>query len=163
MKPSTPISGVDDCARQLNIANTIVNHTDSYRLVYSEGDLLVVVDHRTDIRIVLFVQDTVRQGMDRIKSLGLNCWLRNSTRPRSSNAMIPRFAVWKVCHSRTQCCTERPSPISYDRNGLRFAVDIIAGQKTGSFLDQREKPGDGGSAGKGTGVRLFYFSRICSQ
>lgn len=115
----------------------VVKDTDAYRLVYSEGDLLssLIIDRYQDC----FVLQTLSQGMDRIKSL----WIDLLTEEFQPRAIVERNdAKVRMLEGLPQQSGvlhgTPPSELIITENGLRFAVDIQAGQKTGSFLDQRE-------------------------
>lgn len=110
---------------------------EALRLVHGESDGLpgLVVDRYGD---VLCVQ-LLTKGMDVRREL-LVAALRELLAPRVIVARndsaarelegLPRGV--ELLHG------EAPGPVVVTINGLRFAVDVLAGQKTGLFLDQRE-------------------------
>ena len=111
--------------------------TNAYRLIYSEGDLLpsVIVDRYDDVLVV----QTLSQGTDAIKSLLIEILVdelspraiveRNDARVRALEG-LPLIA--------TTIYGEAPEELEILQHGLRFIVEPLGGQKTGSFLDQRE-------------------------
>lgn len=115
----------------------VVENSDAYRLVYSEGDLLpsLIVDRYGDY----FVIQTLSQATDRLKNLFVEILVdmfspkgileRNDPRVRLLEGLEQRVGV---VHG------EIPSEILSKQNGVTFAHDLTKGQKTGSFLDQRE-------------------------
>lgn len=115
----------------------VVERTGAYRLVYSEGDLLpsLVVDRYGDYLVL----QTLTQGADRHKGLFLEILLemfspkgvleRNDARVRRLEGLAQQSAV---IHG------EVPAEVLSHENGIKFAYDLHGGQKTGSFLDQRE-------------------------
>jgi 23S rRNA (cytosine1962-C5)-methyltransferase len=111
--------------------------TNAYRLVYSEGDLLpsLIVDRYDDVLVL----QTLSQGTDAIKSLLIEILVeefhpravieRNDARVRELEG-LPLIAATVY--------GEAPSELEILQHGLRFRVEPLEGQKTGSFLDQRE-------------------------
>jgi len=114
-----------------------VRDTDAYRLVHAEADLLpaLIVDRYGDYLAV----QTLDQGMDRSKDWivsGLvnllapkGIVLRNDAAVRRKED-LPLETV--VAHG------EIPATVAVRMNGLQFHADLLKGQKTGIFLDQRE-------------------------
>ena len=110
---------------------------DSYRLIYSEGDLLpgLIVDKYADYLSVQF--QTL--GMERFSALILasliellnpkGIILRNDSPSREREGLEQKV---EVVHG------EIPERVMIDEYGLKFQVDLRAGQKTGFFFDQRE-------------------------
>jgi len=111
--------------------------TNAYRLVYSEGDLLpsLIIDRYADV----FVLQTLSQGTDAVKSL-ITQILVDEFKPR---AIIERNdarvrALEGLPLIATTVYGEAPGEFEILQHGLRFIVAPSGGQKTGSFLDQRE-------------------------
>ncbi len=115
----------------------VVCDTDAYRVVFGEGDLLpaLVIDRYGDY----LVMQTLDQGMDRDKGVIAEVLTklfspkgiveRNdvAVRKRESLPLISGVLVG-----------ESPEPVPVRMNGLIFHADLLGGQKTGVFLDQRE-------------------------
>jgi 23S rRNA (cytosine1962-C5)-methyltransferase len=111
--------------------------TNAYRLVYSEGDLLpsLIVDRYNDVLVL----QTLSQGTESLKSTFTEILIeefqpravieRNDARVRELEG-LPLIA--------TTVYGEAPEEFEILQHGLRFVVSPGAGQKTGSFLDQRE-------------------------
>lgn len=111
--------------------------TNAYRLIYSEGDLLpsLIVDRYADV----FVMQTLSQGTDAVKSMLVELLVeefnpravieRNDARVRELEG-LPLIAATVY--------GEAPAELEILQHGLRFMVEPLGGQKTGSFLDQRE-------------------------
>ncbi|MGH9666325.1 MAG: class I SAM-dependent rRNA methyltransferase [Bryobacteraceae bacterium] len=115
----------------------LVSGTDAYRLVHGEADLLpgLVVDRYGD-SIVL---QTLDQGMDRAKPLLVEC-LRELL---PAGCIVARNDVAVRTHESLPLETEvlwgePPERTVIGMNGLSLEVDLLRGQKTGVFLDQRE-------------------------
>lgn len=115
----------------------VVRDTDAYRVVYGEADLLpaLVVDRYGDYLAV----QTLSQGMERAKPLIAAALLevfpargivaRNDVAVRRHEALPLETAV---------LFGEIPDSVRLNMNGLVFHADILHGQKTGIYLDQRE-------------------------
>jgi 23S rRNA (cytosine1962-C5)-methyltransferase len=111
--------------------------TNAYRLIYSDGDLLpsLIVDRYDDV----LVMQTLSQGTDAVKSLLLEILIeefnpravieRNDARVRDLEG-LPLISATVYGNS--------PAELEILQHGLRFRVEPLGGQKTGSFLDQRE-------------------------
>ena len=111
--------------------------TNAYRLVYSEGDLLpsLIVDVYDDV----FVMQTLSQGTDAIKSM-LSEILIEEFNPRAvierNDARVRELEGLPLIAATVYGDT--PAELEITQHGLRFHVEPLGGQKTGSFLDQRE-------------------------
>lgn len=115
----------------------VVRDTTAYRLVYGESDLLpsLIVDRYNDC----FVIQTLSQGMDALKQMWVELLAeryspsviieRNEARVRDLEG-LPR-ATGVVYGSD-------PGEFVIEESGVRLSVNLVEGQKTGSFLDQRE-------------------------
>jgi 23S rRNA (cytosine1962-C5)-methyltransferase len=111
--------------------------TNAYRLVYSEGDLLpsLIVDRYDDVLVL----QTLSQGTDAVKSLLTEILIeefnpraiveRNDVRVRELEG-LPLIAG--------TIYGDAPEELVILQHGLQFYVEPLGGQKTGSFLDQRE-------------------------
>ncbi len=115
----------------------VVSDTDAYRLVYSEADRLpgLIVDRYADCLAV----QALDQGMDRALPDILACLVElfspRAVVARNDAAVRERESLpleTKVAHG------ELNGPVSVRMNGLSFEADLVAGQKTGIYLDQRE-------------------------
>ncbi|MFO7312524.1 MAG: class I SAM-dependent rRNA methyltransferase, partial [Bacillota bacterium] len=110
----------------------------SYRLVYSEGDLLpgLIVDRYEDVLVVQFLTLGIDVRRDQIVRI-----LAELEKPR---AIYERSDVpsrkYEGLELRTGLLWGElpPQPMVIKENGLSFEVDVVAGQKTGYFLDQKE-------------------------
>jgi len=119
------------------LRDQVVRETTAFRLVYGESDLLpsLIVDRYGDS----FVIQTLSQGMESLKQMWIELLIerfsphsiieRNESRVRDLEG-LPRLAG--VVYG------SNPGELVVDESGLRFAVNLVEGQKTGSFLDQRE-------------------------
>jgi 23S rRNA (cytosine1962-C5)-methyltransferase len=124
---------ISDAAARRHIASD----TNAYRLIYSEGDLLssLIVDRYADVLVL----QTLSQGTDTVKPMLIDILIeefhpraiieRNDARVRELEG-LPLIAgtVYGAA----------PGEFEILQHGLRFIVEPSGGQKTGSFLDQRE-------------------------
>ena len=111
--------------------------SDAYRVVHGEADLLpaLIVDRYGDYLVL----QTLDQGMDAAKSEIVSCLeeifhprgivLRNDAAVRAKEELPLETAV---------LAGEVPEEVAVRVNGLRMRADLLHGQKTGIFLDQRE-------------------------
>jgi len=111
--------------------------TDAYRVVHGEGDLLpaLIVDRYGDY----LVMQTLDQGMDAAKAEIASC-LQEIFAPRgivARNDAAVR-AKEELPLETTVLAGEIPDSVSVRMNGLSLTADLLHGQKTGIFLDQRE-------------------------
>jgi len=111
--------------------------TNAYRLIYSEGDLLpsLIVDRYADV----LVMQTLSQGTDAVRSV-LTEILVEEFNPRAvieRNDVRVRELEGLPLITRT-VYGDAPDELEILQHGLRFLVAPLGGQKTGSFLDQRE-------------------------
>lgn len=111
--------------------------TDAYRVVHGEGDLLpaLVVDRYGDY----LVMQTLDQGMDAAKQEIAEC-LAEMYQPRGIVARndVAVRAKEQLPLETTILAGEIPESVSLKINGLTMQADLLHGQKTGIFLDQRE-------------------------
>lgn len=108
-----------------------------YRAVYAEADLLpgLIVDKYGEALSVQFLT----LGMDLRKDFIVEC-LKEIFAPR---AIIERSDVAVrqkegLSLKKGVICGEDISRIETEENGLKLSIDLIDGQKTGYFLDQKE-------------------------
>jgi 23S rRNA (cytosine1962-C5)-methyltransferase len=112
-------------------------NTNAYRLIYSEGDMLssLIVDVYDDV----FVIQTLSQGTETLQPLIVDLLIesfgpkavveRNDVRVREHEGLELRS---KLLYG------DAPGEIEIEQDGVKFCVAPLGGQKTGSFLDQRE-------------------------
>ena len=111
--------------------------TNAYRVVYSEGDLIpsLIIDRYDDV----FVMQNLSQGTEAVKSLLVELLVEEFA-PR---AVIERNDVKVRALEGLKLVAgllygSAPDELEILQQGIRFLVAPLAGQKTGSFLDQRE-------------------------
>ncbi len=154
----------------------VVSETDAYRLVHTEGDYLpgLIVDRYSDS----FVIQTLTRGMDALKAMWIEM-LVEEFKPRliveRNDAKVRQFEglpmVSRVLYEAGksepraeidgQAAAVSPAASSAElimtENGIKFWVDLIGGQKTGAFLDQRENRAAAMRYGRGRALDCFSF------
>jgi 23S rRNA (cytosine1962-C5)-methyltransferase len=148
----------------------LVRNSEAYRLVYSEADELpgLVIDRYGDC----FAIQTLNQGMERAQSLVVDL-------------LVEQFGARAVVARNDPAVRERESlrretkllygelsePLVVSMNGLFWHVDLLHGQKTGLYLDQRENylAAAGYARGRaldcfsGTGGFALHLASVCEQ
>jgi 23S rRNA (cytosine1962-C5)-methyltransferase len=132
----------------------VVADSEAYRLVHGEGDQLpgLVIDRYGDY----FTLQTLDQGMDRAKAEIVSCLEelfapkgmaeRNDAAVRKREALPLQSGV---------VAGEVPETVAVRMNGLKLHADLLHGQKTGIFLDQRENYIAAARYGRGQALDCF--------
>lgn len=148
----------------------VVDGTTAYRVVHGEGDLVssLVVDRYGDC---LSIQ-TLSQGTERLKPLFVELLTerfapraiveRNDAHVRDLEGLPRQTSV---------LFGEAPDDLEIDEHGVRYLVDLVGGQKTGAFLDQRENRVAAARYGRGRALDAFSFhgsfalhlARVCDH
>ena len=144
---------LDAADRRANIAP----NTNAYRVVYSEGDLLpsIIIDRYDDVLVL----QTLSQGSDAIKPQLVEL-LAEQFGPR---AIVERNDVRVRQHEGLEMIAgtlygEAPAEFEIAQEGIRFLVAPLSGQKTGSFLDQRENRNAARAVAHGRALDCFTFA-----
>jgi 23S rRNA (cytosine1962-C5)-methyltransferase len=115
----------------------VVSNSDAYRLIHAEGDLLpgLIADSYGDY-LVLQLLD---QGMDRLATELVNV-LNALLKPKGIVARneVASRAKENLLRETRILAGEVPQRVEMHMNGLTWQADLLSGQKTGVFLDQRE-------------------------
>jgi 23S rRNA (cytosine1962-C5)-methyltransferase len=116
----------------------VVENAEAFRLVGAEGDLLpsLVIDRYADC----FVIQTLSQGMERFKPAIVE-FLRKEFSPRAiveRNDVAVRALEGLPEAKGVLAGDENVREVVADEEGVKLAYDLLGGQKTGGFLDQRE-------------------------
>jgi 23S rRNA (cytosine1962-C5)-methyltransferase len=117
----------------------VVHDSDSYRLVFSEGDRLpgLIVDRYNDIATI----QVLTQAWDRPqRKQAIVEAVREATGVEHMiERMDPRIReLEQLPASESSRLLGKKTSTIFSLNGVRFHYDAVAGQKTGAFLDQRE-------------------------
>jgi len=145
--------------RILNAANrrALPEDTNAYRLVYSEGDLLssLIVDRYDDVLVI----QTLSQGTEAVKALLVEI-LVEEFHPRAiierNDARVRQLEGLPLVAGTIY--GDAPTEIEIVQHGLKFVVMPGGGQKTGSFLDQRENRIAAQKLAHGRGLDCFTFN-----
>ena len=116
---------------------TVVENTDAYRLVHGEADLLpsIVIDRYDDYLVV----QTLSQASERQKDLIVEILVEQFSPTGILERNDPKVRLLEGLPQRVGVLHgEVPAEILAKENGITFVYDLAKGQKTGSFLDQRE-------------------------
>jgi 23S rRNA (cytosine1962-C5)-methyltransferase len=148
----------------------IVKDSEAYRLVFSEADLLpgLIVDRYGEYLVV----QALTQAMDALTPILLDCLtellsprgilLRNDSPVRAKESLVREVRV---------AAGEMPDRAEFQMNGFRWVADLVHGQKTGLYLDQRENYAVGARYAHGAALDCFtstggfavHLSRKCSS
>jgi 23S rRNA (cytosine1962-C5)-methyltransferase len=131
--------------------------TNACRLVYSEGDLLpsIIIDRYADVLVL----QTLSQGSETIKQLLVDL-------------LVEEFAPRAIIERNDMRVRQRegleliagtlygaaPAEFEMLQAGIRFLVAPLSGQKTGSFLDQRDNRIAARAVAHGRALDCFTFA-----
>ncbi|NLG69894.1 MAG: class I SAM-dependent rRNA methyltransferase [Firmicutes bacterium] len=107
------------------------------RLVFSEGDRLpgLIVDRFGDVVVV----QLLTMGMDVRRKMWTELLIeRLEPRAIVERSDVPSRRLEGLQLQRGVLFGSLPGPVLFEENGLVFEADVLEGQKTGFFLDQRE-------------------------
>lgn len=136
----------------------IVSNSDAYRVVFSEADGLpgLIVDRYNDVYTVQVLtqawdqpqrRDALIQQLQELTGAE-NIVERVDERIRELE-QLPALAAGLLHGSRSQTI--------FTMNGVQFHYDALAGQKTGSFLDQRENYAVAASVARGEALDVCTY------
>ena len=129
----------------------------AWRFVHGEADLLpgLVVDRYGDVAVM----QTLVPATDQRKSLladllvsahGMRTVVeRNDVRVRELEGLVQQKGVLRG---------EHPGPIDYREGQVTLRIDVLEGQKTGGFLDQRENHLRAGEYATGRCLDCFSYA-----
>jgi 23S rRNA (cytosine1962-C5)-methyltransferase len=124
-------------ASAARLREQVVRDATACRLVYGESDLLpsLIIDRYKDC----FVIQTLSQGMDALKQM----WIELLAERYSPRAIVERNEsrvrdLEGLPRATGVVYGSDPGEFVVEENGVRLAVNLVEGQKTGAFLDQRE-------------------------
>lgn len=148
----------------------VVRDSTAYRLVHAEADFLpgLMIDRYGD----QFTIQALNQSMDRLQSEVVDI-LREKYNP---TAIIARNdaavrSLEELPRETKVVFGEVPGPATIQMNGLRMEADLLHGQKTGVYLDQRENYPAVAEWSRGraldcftsTGGFALHMARYCEQ
>ncbi len=138
----------------------VVGNADAYRMAHGEGDWLpgLIIDKYSDA----FAVQTLSRGMDTLKEMWVELLIelfdpriiveRNDVKVRQLEGLPMKSGVLYQ-KPAANAATE----FQIRENGLQYWVDLIGGQKTGAFLDQRENRLTAMRYAHGRGLDCFSF------
>ena len=125
---------IEDAIRRREV---LAPDSDAYRLISSEADGLpgLVVDRYADC----LSMQILSLGMDRRKDLVLSI-LNERLSPKAvvGRNDVPVRELEGLPREKGVISGELPDPLLVREGDLSFKVDLLEGQKTGAYLDQRE-------------------------
>jgi len=135
----------------------VVEGAEAYRLVSSEGDLLpsLIIDRYGDC----FALQTLSQGADRLKPIVVEI-LQQQFAPRAileRNDAAVR-GLEGLPEQKGVLEGENVSEVVVEENGVKMCFDLLGGQKTGGFLDQRENRDATQRYARGRGLDGFCYT-----
>ncbi len=135
----------------------VVSNTEAYRLVYGEGDLIpsLLIDRYGSH----FVLQTLSQGTEALKDV----WVELITELYQPASISERNdagvrAYENLPLQKGVLTGALPPVVVVQMNEIRFGVEILGGQKTGAFLDQRENYLAAAGYAHGRVLDAFTFS-----
>ncbi|PWT82012.1 MAG: class I SAM-dependent rRNA methyltransferase, partial [Acidobacteria bacterium] len=148
----------------------IAHNTNAYRLFYSEGDLIpsLIIDRYDDVLVL----QTLSQGSEVLKSTFVELLIEQFSPRTIFERNDVRVRVLEGLPLVTGVLYGDPvDQVEATQDGLRFIVVPMGGQKTGSFLDQRENRLAAQSYAHGRALDCFTFaggfalhlSRVCER
>jgi 23S rRNA (cytosine1962-C5)-methyltransferase len=154
----------------LTFRKAIVRDSDAYRLIHAEGDLLpgLIVDRYGDWLVVQLLD----QGMDRMAEQVIAA-LSEVVSPQGIVVRndVPSRAKENLPQESKVMLGELPERLEFGMNQLRWRADLMSGQKTGVFLDQRENyvaaaryaHGRALDCFAGTGGFAIHIAKVCDS
>jgi len=138
------------------LRDRVVQDTTAFRLVYGESDLLpsLIIDRYNDC----FVIQTLSQGMDAMKQI----WIELLVERYKPRAIIERNEarvrdLEGLPRSTGVLFGADPGEMIIEESSIRFAVNLVEGQKTGAFLDQRENRVAASRYARGRALDCFTY------
>ena len=148
----------------------VVTDSTAYRLVHAEADFLpaLIVDRYGDS----FTMQALDQGMERSTPeivAALNAQFSPSAIVARNDA--PVRSLEALPRETKVLAGELDGPVTIRMNGFQMEADLVSGQKTGVFLDQRENylaaaryaTGKALDCFTSTGGFALHLSRACEQ
>lgn len=114
-----------------------LGYTENYRLVFGEGDFLpaLVIDKFHDV----YVLQTLSAGMDRWKQMIAEILLEDlQAQGVYERNDVPVRTLEGLEETTGFLSAPFPTKFTMQEMGVHFHVDVVNGQKTGYFLDQKD-------------------------
>src|SRR5579862_1067715 len=137
---------------------SLVHDTDAYRLVFSEADFLpgLIVDRYHDILALQIL--TQAMDVDPVRQ-ALFSELTERLQPASIVERVdPRVRQLEDLPPRQSALLQGAKTSTvFSMNGVQFHFDVLEGQKTGAFLDQRENYAAAARYAHGAALDVFCY------
>ncbi len=145
-------------ADALGYRDRVVQNTDAYRVIFSEGDFLpgLIVDRYNDILSFQILTQAMDANSVRQTVLAE---LTEKLHPAAiAERVDPRVRELEQLPDRTSGLVqgEKISTV-VTMNGVKFHYDALQGQKTGAFLDQRENYAVAAQYARGEALDVFCY------
>jgi 23S rRNA (cytosine1962-C5)-methyltransferase len=132
-------------------------NTNAYRLINSEGDLMSSLI--VDVYDGVFVIQTLSQGAESLLLLFVDL-LKENFQPRAiierNDVKVRELEGLELRNSKLY--GDVSDEIIIEQDGIKFFVSPLSGQKTGSFLDQRENHFAAREYARGRALDCFTFN-----
>ncbi|MGD8189020.1 class I SAM-dependent rRNA methyltransferase [Brevibacillus ginsengisoli] len=117
--------------------NRFVSNPRACRVIYGEADFLpgLIVDRYEDVLVVQILSLGMEMRRDLIKQALLEVFEPQGIYLRND---VPVRELEGLEQTKEVLYGECPREITIEENGIKYIVDIVEGQKTGFFYDQRE-------------------------
>jgi 23S rRNA (cytosine1962-C5)-methyltransferase len=149
-----------------------VRDSDSYRVVFSEADLLpgLIVDKYKDVLVMqVLTQAFDREDLRRVITEKLAEHFPAASLLDRVDPHIRELEQLPVRESQLVCGDK--SATVFTLNGVHFHFDALSGQKTGAFLDQRENYAAAAHYAHGEALDCFtyqggfalHLARVCRK
>lgn len=135
----------------------IAKGAQAYRLVAAEGDLLpsLVIDRYGEC----FVVQTLSQGMEKLKPAIVEILQElYSVESIVERNDVPVRSLEGLSEQKGTLVRETVAEVVVEEHGVKFAFDLLNGQKTGGFLDQRENRGAARAYARGRLLDCFTYA-----
>jgi 23S rRNA (cytosine1962-C5)-methyltransferase len=136
----------------------VVQNTDAYRVIFSEGDFLpgLIVDRYSDLVSVQILTQAMDSEAARRTVIAE---LTEQLKPAAiAERVDPRVRELEQLPTRTSGLLQgENSSTVISMNGLRFHYHALEGQKTGAFLDQRENYAAAAQYARGEALDVFCY------
>ena len=135
----------------------VVEGAQAYRLVAAEGDLLpsLIIDRYDGCYVV----QTLSQGMDCMKSQIVEI-LQEEFAPVSILELndVAVRALEGLPEQKGVLAGEELAEVVVEENGVKLCFDLLGGQKTGGYLDQRENRAAARNYARGRALDCFTYT-----
>ena len=159
-------------SRAVEFRRKHAHDTDSYRVIFSEADLLpgLIVDRYNDV----LTMQILTQAFDRdeLRSAVVESLAEHFPDASLIERVDPHIRDLEQLAAReSQILRGERSSTVFSFNGVRFHFDALGGQKTGAFLDQRENYAAAARYAHGNALDCFtyqggfalHLARVCEH